>query len=658
LSLGRRDRAAARASLPRQGAGGARRRPGAGWLSLGVTLLALVPAAARAQQDFPTELRVIAEVRIEGRHHVSAHEIRGVLKTRPPSFWPWRERPALRLDFLRADTLAIENLYRQNGYLDARAHVRVAPGRAPRDAIVTFVVEEGERSRVGAVVLNGVNAYPLDQLRRRLAARSGRPYNPAYIIVDTTRISRAYQERGYIPHVTSSAAREGLRVDVRYDVNEGPLYRFGNVLFTPAGTQHVRESLVRRELLIRRGEVYRYPRMERSIERLYETGLFSQVQMTPLVDSTRSNIDVDLRVRERKPRWIDAGIGSGSAERFRSTGEWGHRNLAGRGLQGVLSSKLAFDGGARFLLTRSEVSLLEPWLLRTRTRGLATGYYERRNDRANPQFVVGLEAKGFSFELRRELGRFSRISLIEDNTFVFQRYDVRDPTAGSFPDTVYTTHRLQLGLQRDLRDNPLNATKGSAQSLTGEVAGGPLKGTSSFTKGQLVSTWYTPRPNGWVFAARIRAGVIRPFGDKALVNPDSTLDSLVRRVPLADLFRTGGVNSIRGYNENSIPASGGLVVLEANLEVRIPLIGPFGLEVYADAGNVWRRPAHIKAGQFKPSISHEALDPSDVRYVVGIGPRFNLPVGPLRIDFTWSLRPSRDRAALVREPQFAIGPSF
>ena len=57
-------------------------------------------------------------------------------------------------------------------------------------------------------------------------------------------------------------------------------------------------------------------------------------------------------------------------------------------------------------------------------------------------------------------------------------------------------------------------------------------------------------------------------------------------------------------------------------------------------------------------MSHEAYDSGDVRYVFGFGPRLELPVGPLRLDFTWSLRPSEDGPALVAKPQFAIGPSF
>src|SRR5439155_786201 len=162
-------------------------------------------------------------------------------------------------------------------------------------------------------------------------------------------------------------------------------------------------------------------------------------------------------VHERPRRWIDAGVGSGTAERFRATAEWGHRNLFSRGFQGALSSRVAFDGGGRFLLSHTELPLLEPWLLRTRTRAVLTPSYER---------------------------------------------------------------------------------------------------SSSFRKVSSVSSWYTPFRNGWVLATRVRAGAIRPTGIAASFSPGVVVDSAVARVPVGDRFRMGGVNSVRGFDENAIPPFG------------------------------------------------------------------------------------------------------
>ena len=624
--------------------------------------------AAEAQEELLSEIRTIASVRFEGRHRVSARELRSVMKTRGPSLWPWRERPALRADFLRSDTLAIRDRYLHHGYLDVRAGVRVDPARDSSQAVVTFVIHEGPRSRVASVAFSGVQSHSEHELRRKLLVQTGQPFDPWFLQLDTLKISELYQERGFRPHVVASARRgegaESLKVQVRFEVAEGPQYLVGEVYVR--GYEKVSERLVRRELVLRKDEIFRRSRMVRSGERLYDTGLFSQVQISPIVDSTNSRMEFDLRVSERKPRWIDAGVGSGTAERFRATGQWGHRNVLGRGFQGAVSTRIAFNGSGKFLLSRTELSLLEPWLLRTRTRAVLTPSYERSDDRADPRWLVEQDARGVRLDLGRELNRFSRVTLSQNNVWVHQSLTLfTDTLTAAVKDSLeltvvsrFSTHSIALSGVRDYRDNPLSATRGSMQAVTAELAGGPLKGTSSFRKVEWVSSWYTPFNNGWVLATRLRAGVIDPTGNPPAFSLETGVDSVVASVPLGDRFRTGGVNSIRGYGENSIPLSGGLALLQANAELRIPLAGPFGVEVFVDAGNVWARPSYIKARDFTPRRSHDPLEPNDVRYVFGIGPRINLPIGPLRLDLTWSLRPSPGASALVAKPQFAIGPSF
>jgi outer membrane protein insertion porin family len=637
-----------------------------------MALTVFAPAALAAEsEEFPAELRTISSVRLEGRRRVPAREIRAVLKTRSPSMLPWRERPRLRLDFLRADALAIAAVCREHGYLDASASFRIEPAAKGNRARVVFTVVEGPQSRIRDIEWAGVESVPLDPLRRRVLARAGRPFNPAYLVADTVRIARYYQERGYLPRVASSFQRDSAGVLMRYAVTEGPAFRFGTTYLSSPGEIRVSPHLIRRELLMKETEPFQITRVERSIERLYDTGLFSQAQITLLPDSSRREVEFDLRVRERKRRWLDAGVGSGTTERFRFTGEWGHRNLTNHGQQGVVSSRLALDGNGRFQLSRTEASLLEPWLLRTRTRGQLTGYYEERVDRtAKEQWDIAQIARGFSVQLRRDLGRLTIVSLTQDNSFITQAVSFtfapgdtldtparRDSLKGQTP-AHYTTHRLQLNVLRDARDNPVNPTRGSIQSVIGEVAGGPLKGTSSFNKFQGTVSWYIPSGDGWVYAAQLRGGVIDPFGSEKSFTPDAGLDPRLARVPSEDRFRIGGVNSVRGYSENSIPNSGGLAMLQANLEARIPLIGPFGIEFFIDAGNVWTRPSRIRASQFLPKLNHETLGEDDVRFVFGVGPRLNLPIGPLRLDFTWSMRPSGSAPALVAAPQFAIGPAF
>ena len=625
---------------------------------------------AGAQEDLLGEPRTIAEVRFEGRQRVGAGELRSVMKTRGPSFWPWRGRPALRADFLRVDTLAIRDRYLHHGYIDASVGVRLTPMTDSTQVRVTFVIREGERSQVGALEFSGVHSYPEGDLRRRLLLQPGETFDPYALQLDTLKISELYQEHGFRPHVAAGAWRgdgpDSLRWRVRYDVEEGPRFLVGDVFYHPAAAPRVSERLVRRELLLKRDDVFRRSRMLRSGERLYDTGLFSQVQISPIVDSTNSRMDFELRLSERKSRWVDAGVGSGTAERFHAIGEWGHRNLFGRGFQGALATRVAFNGAGRFLLSRTELSLLEPWLMRTRTRAILTPFYERTDDRANPEWLVRQESRGFRAELGRELSRYSRVTISQNNLWANQDLTLFSDTISaarkdSLERTVvsrFNTHSIALGALRDYRDNPLSATRGSMQAINVELAGGPLKGTSSFRKVDMVSAWYTPFWSGWVLALRARGGVIKPTGDGPAFSLENAVDEEVTRVPPNDRFKTGGVNSIRGFGESKIAPDGGLALLQANVELRIPVVGPFGIEIFVDAGNVWARPSYIKGRDFTPRWNGIPLSPNDVRYVFGIGPRINLPIGPLRLDVAWKLRPPPGEAQHVPKYQFAIGPSF
>lgn len=631
----------------------------------GVFLAAGGTPAARAQSELPEELRVISDVRLEGVRHVSRRALRGVnLKTRRPSVFPWRAKPALRLDYLRADTASIAGLYRHYGYLDAFAQWRIESTRDPHAARVVFVVNEGARTDVATVTLANVAAYPVKELRQSLLARPNRPFDPAYLQLDTLKISALYQERGYLAHTHPSAARrdsDSLRVDVRYDVVEGNRYTIGQILYlTSAG--RVRESLGRRELLMRPGDVYRRSRIERSVERLYQTGLFSQVQVTSLPDSTNQTMDVLLRVTERKPRWIDAGIGSGSAQRFRVSGEWGHNNLDTRALRGVALGLWSLDGSGHLRDTYAEAGLIEPWLLGMRLRGSLTGRMEQRDER-NAAFVLRVNERSAKLGLSREFSRIVRGEI--DLDLLNTRYGYRVVQA-SLSDSVRaelveqarvrTTKSVLTGIvERDLRDDRLLPSRGSIQTYVGELYGLSAGESGDYQKHTLQSTWYTSLPNGWHLAARGIGGIIRPLSANAgLLSGDEE----VARVPFDRRFRIGGVNSLRGYGENAISANGGLAVLQASLEVRVPLAGPLGAEVFLDTGNVWDRAAYIKGRDFFAGLGNDEATRNDLRYTFGIGARLNLPFGPLRVDFAWNARRDAEGRRLLAVPQFAIGPSF
>jgi len=638
--------------------------------ALAVAVLLGMPGTVAARSDLESQLKSVVAVELRGRHAVARRDIHAVLKTRSPSIWPWGERRTLRTDFLRSDCEAIESLYRQHGHLDARVRDSLVQARDPGSVRVLFLIDEGPCSRIATVAFEGLAAVPPEALRRALYARPRRPFNPAYLLADTAVIARQEGERGHLPRVVGTARRDpqdSLLVHVVYRVDEGPLYRVGAVRLAEAGRLRVRERYVRRELLLRPGDVFRLSKVEESEERLYETGYFSEAQVAPQPQAVEPRMDFLVHVRERKRHWLDAGVGSGTQERLRVVGEWGNRSLGRLALPGYLGAQLALDEHADFqdfLLLRGEASLVVPWLFGGRNRAQVTVYAEKRRDFRVDTLEIAKRGHGVTFQVQRKFGRRTYLRLAQDNTWVTdQELTFLDPSLpASFRDSVrkeflpsYSTHRLQLSGERDLRDSPLLTGRGSLQVASAELAGGPFKGSTSFTKFQASASWFTPlRRRGWVLATRVRGGMVKPFGERKDFVPPGSVDPEVARVPTEDVFRLGGVNSVRGYAENEIARAGGLALLAGNVELRVPVVGLFGVELYVDAGNVWTRPEFIRMSDFTPRLGRAQLDAGDVRYVGGVGGRFNLAFAPVRLDLTWGSERGHRRGSV----QFAVGPSF
>src|SRR6185295_13834991 len=128
-------------------------------------------------------------------------------------------------------------------------------------------------------------------------------------------------------------------------------------------------------------------------------------------------------------------------------------------------------------------------------------------------------------------------------------------------------------------------------------------GASQFSKHQLSTSWYTPLSPRFLIATRVRGGFIDPYGPSHIVSgTDSTTDRDL--VPFIDRFKTGGVNTLRGYNEGQLPfdGQGGLVLVGANAELRYDAWGPLGLEVYVDAGTVWSDARDVKHARLGPDF--------------------------------------------------------
>jgi hypothetical protein len=473
------------------------------------------------------------------------------------------------------------------GYLDARVSWELRRSHDASAANVVFVIEEGPRSKVDRVELSGVNEFHEREVSKPLLAQPKRPYDPAFLAIDTLSISRLYQERGFLPTTQASAERgqpDSVAVRVRYDVHEGSRYSIGTIDYE--GTGLLKEKLARRELLFKTGDVFRRSRLEQSVERLYDTGLYSQVQVSTFTDTAAATLDLLLRVAERKPRWVDVGIGAGSVDMFRFVGTWGHRNVDQNALLGSLDGLLAVDRQRQDPSTEAQVvkvrqgrasaNLVEPWLFGVRLQGQVSLYYEEASDDRDPRFLQLRDARGLEGGMLREFSRIFRASVTARTSLVHQSYviflEADEATRDSLSQVLqrYWDNGMALSLSRDTRNDRITPNRGFHPDAGGRNGGRTAQGGQQLPEAAAGLELVLPRRNGWGLAARLSGGAMTPTGEATEDFAPGTQDEDVARVPKERRFFLGGVNSLRGFGENAIPPDGGLAMMLANLEYRIP----------------------------------------------------------------------------------------
>ncbi len=635
----------------------------------GLVLAALLfAAAASAQNGTDIEFqRQVRRLEIHGNTAYSDGKLKGLLRTRGHTWKPWRKSP-FRPDFIRVDRITLQSFYRRHGYLDALVDsVRVVPSPdSPSSVDIGFYVTEGSLHRVEAVRIEGAGPIPELELRRLLAERPGGPLDIPQIELDRQAIEDRYGDLGYVTaQVRDSLEIVGTRVRVLHQVRPGDVVRLRGIAVE--GNKQTRPKLVTRSFLIRRGDVLSRAKLLQSQQRVYDTGLYKDVQFSRgEIDSATHLTDLTVSVVEQKMSWIDAGLGYGTEDHARITGEWGNRNIGQEGIRLAATGKVGIRFAtnpflARFGDRRVDLGLSQPWIFGWRTQGRLGGYYEHV-----PQIREGtdfaLRAYGATFSLRRDLARYTYGSLGLEYRHVISD-SVSLTTSYGSGQTTYSTRRVVLSAERDTRRELFDPKQGADVVGEVQIAGGALQGSSNFQKFSGSATAYV---NAWrraTLALRARSGYVLPIGDAPRVTA-SKLDL----VPVDDRFRTGGATSVRGYFEDEIgyrngvkPRRGGAILILANAELRFPIVWIVSGAAFVDGGNVWERAEDITLGRLF-TIAGDGAGYSDMRYTFGGGIRFGTPVGPVRFDYGWKLRGARpdepDLSSRRGTFHFSLGQAF
>lgn len=607
----------------------------------------LLAAPGLRAQNFPAE---VVEVRVEGNEAVPEKSIRGVVRTRGASFLFGAQFDPLLLE---EDLRAVRLLYQRQGFLGARVETRidtVSTRRIPYQVVVRFEVEEGPRTWLESVDFAGHAVFRREQLLAAVKLVPPAPFDPVEAEQDVFRLTGLYLDEGYLRAEVRAVVDTldgGASRRLRYQIDEGGRFRVGS--FRVEGNETTRPELILRELTLAPGDFLRRSRLLEGEQRIYDTGLFTQVDIVPVSEGADSSIlDLAIRVREREMRWLAAGIGYGTLDVLRLSGEWGHRNVGGAGRRLEFSSLFAtgvFPQETQRV--RLDVGLGQPRAFGTRSTGTVNPFYEsRREDFRRDNVLVGdyrVRSLGVGAGLRREFNRRNRAWLTYTHSFLRLEETSFTPTAEDLDALGFGRDRsaqdasVAFGIERDTRDRALKPRRGARTRVLAEItAGRPWGFGRPFGKLTYLRGRYFSLGASHTFTWRTSAGgVMSLVGDSP--------------VPDRDRFKIGGETTVRGYEDRTLGP--GDLMGATSLEWAVALNAAISGVVFVDGGGVWGSGADLGAGDF---LSLAGTGP--VRYAAGLGLQWTTPIGPLELGYGQQIGPPL--SAGKGRPYVVLGQTF
>jgi translocation and assembly module TamA len=535
-----------------------------------------------------------------------------------------RDPPANRLEARRRARDAAEAalaLLRSEGYYAAEVEPEIGEGDQPEPLVR---VTPGPRFVFGQSEVEWVGTAPTSEAEASAEAAMNlpaeQPGRAADVLAAEGRIVAALQEFGYADAepaprtvVVDHATR---KVEPTFKVASGPQVRLGLIRLEtegrtrPAWLQYLRPWTV--------GEVYR-PQLVAELERrLLDTTVYDQVTVALSSDlDAEGRRPVLVSLADRPQRLLEFSAGYSTTEGYDLDARWSMFNRFGRADTLALQTRYG-ELGSRVGVDWS----LPHWRRPGRTLRLTAEWFEDTTD-AFDQVGQALRA-----DLTRRWGRtsyFTRgVSLVKS--------EVNDHHTG--PVDLFMLKGL-AALVLDRSNDPLNPTQGwkgevrlEPTALTGDQG---LFYTRAIVQGSTYVS-FDSRANT-VAAVRLRLG--------------SIIGGRFANVPAAERFYAGGGGSVRGYGYQSVgpryedgDPQGGLSLVEASVELRQRVFGPFSGVAFVDAGSV---------GQ--------AVNPNfGLSYAAGLGIRYDLNFAPIRVDVAFPLdRPEGDS---VFQVYVSIGQSF
>ena len=548
---------------------------------------------------------------------------------------PTRERYSKlqkNLPFVAADmeegANLVHRLYVAEGFLDS---VVDRPRYIFRDQSnqvdVVIPIHEGRQYFFGITSFTGPTIYDSETLRGQMSDLLQQPYTDARVADIPRRLEAYYKARGYydVKVDVTAAPDEAVngRVPVQVVISPGAVYHFDSV--TVNGLDRLRPSYVIKRFSRLEGKTYSPDVLDERFRTLMKTGLFNLLQIKPVpVDGHLLRLDISAE--EAKSKEFGFSIGYGTYEGGIVGVQFRDRDLFGYGRPLTTSIEVSQRG------YKGEILYEDPFFFDTDFAFKARLAAIRFDFDGYSKFDLGGR-----LELTRKITKYDEAGLIFSVRHVeIISADIKPRFLG---DQNYLVNTLGFTNTLDMRESPFVTPRGFLINNTLDLASSAFGSQIEFIRGTIRTGYYLPfgpkpltpgvvedKPGTplqrWFQQSSIafgaRAGIIHSL---TVSGPEEAT-----AIPIDERFFNGGSDTVRSFGERDLGPHdhrghplGGEFLTVFNIEYTFPIYGELQGALFTDAGNLL------------PTSEEPGLN--DMRYALGAGLRYKLPIGPIRLDY-------------------------
>ncbi|MFW5863799.1 MAG: autotransporter assembly complex protein TamA [Desulfohalobiaceae bacterium] len=552
-------------------------------------------------------------------------EVRNALIAEADTFQLQEQLPTSRRQLehrARQDVPKMSRTLQAFGYFQPDIDFRLQ--EAKTDLEVVFSVQPGPRYVLGQVVMldnsaeqEAGQAVP-DPVKLGLEPGSG--FRAQEASQAEGKIREHLRNKGWpFPEVSLQQVlvdKKKQEVDLRYSIQPGAKACFGKTSIQ--GLDRVRRSFVRQRIPWEQGDTFQAEKLQELRRSLVASGLFSMVQVETAPEQDQEDrAEVLIRVIERSPRTIKAGIGYETDVGPNLRLGWEHRNLRGKGRS--LQSSLSVSGVEASLDTEFSVPRFRH---KDQTLKLTSSLSREDTDayQSSSLSTAARVERQVSEHLAAGLGLAYRMTEVTQ--------EERDE---------FGLLSLPASLVWDSRDQVLDPGQGIRSHLRLTPYTDTLGQDLQFLKAQHGLRHYQSllQDKRLVLASRAEVG-----GLSGASRQD---------IPADERFYSGGGGSVRGYGFQKLgplkdgDPVGGRSLLELGAELRLRVKGKSGLAAFLEGGQVY--------SQSFPDLGER------IRWGAGLGYRYYTGFGPLRLDVAVPLD-KRDGVDSDYQIYISIGQAF